>query len=132
MKRIISFLVLFTLLFSLTACDGYVSSFKAVGLVRSNTSHSCKTSFLSLEGQIVFKLKRSEAGEGDISYSVEAKEGEIHLYYAIGDVKEELAVAKGGEKITSRGGYVEGKKPVYIIIEATEESRGAVSVDLDK
>lgn len=132
MKRILSAVILISLLISLCSCDKYTNSFHAIGLVRSNTSHSCETSFLSLKGQLAFKIRKTEAGaEGDISYSIAVDEGEIHLYYDIYGVKEQLAEVKAGESIDSRGGYVEGGKTVYIIIEATEKSRGKVSVELD-
>lgn len=121
-----------SILFSLCSCDKYVSSYKAIALVRSNTSHSCKASFHSLTGELVFKIKKTEKGtEGDISYSVTAQEGEIHLYYDIYGTKQELAHAKAGETVEGRGGYVEGGFTVYIIIEAAEGSRGKVSVELD-
>lgn len=132
MKRIISLLLLLATIFTLCSCDSYVSSYKAVGLVRSNTSHSCDVSFLSLEGELVFKLKRSDVGsEGAISYSVSAEEGEIRLYYDIYGTKEELAYVKAGESVSSKGGYIEGGKTVYVIIEATGNAHGKVSVELD-
>ncbi|MBQ7343442.1 MAG: hypothetical protein IJW53_01615 [Clostridia bacterium] len=133
MKRLISFILLLSLLVSLCSCDEYVSSFSAVGLVRSNTSHSFETSFLSLEGQLVFKIKKTEKGtEGDINYSVKVDEGELNLYYDIYGTKELLANVKAGESVDSSGGYIEGGKTVYFIIEATEGTRGKVSVELDK
>lgn len=132
MKRILSLIIILSMLFSFASCGKYTSSYSAIGLVRSNTSHSCEASFLTLKGELVFKIKRSEKGtEGDISYSVEAKEGEIKLYYDIYGVKEELAHVKAGESVTSRGGYVEGGHTVYIIIEGLEKARGSVSVELD-
>lgn len=132
MKKLLSLILLISTLFSLCSCGGHVSSYKAVGLVRTNTSHSCEVSFYSLEGQLVYKLKKSERGaEGDIGYSVEVEEGEITVYYDIFDVKEELVHATAGETVTGRGGYVEGGHTVYIIIEAQPNSRGKVKVELD-
>lgn len=132
MKRLISLLLLISALLSLCSCARYTSSYKAVGLVRMNNSHSCEVSFYSLEGQIVYKLKKSERGtEGDIRYSVEIEEGEVTVYYDIFDVKEELVHATAGETVAGRGGYVEGGHTVYIIIEAQPNSRGKVKVELD-
>ena len=132
MRKLLTLITVLCLLFSLSSCDEYVNSYKAIGLVRSNTSHSCETSFLSLEGQLIFKLKRPDKGtEGDISYSIKSEEGEIYLYYDIYGVKEELAHVASGEELTSRGGYVEGGHTVYIIIEAKEKARGKISVELD-
>ena len=133
MKKIISCIMVISLLITLCSCGKYTSSYKAIGLVRSNTSHSCKASFLSLEGQLVFKIKKSDTGEaeGDIRYSIQVDEGEIRLYYDIYGTKEELARVKAGESVDACGGYVESGKPVYIIIEASEKTKGKVSVELD-
>lgn len=132
MKKVLAFILLFALLCPLCSCGKYVSSYKAIGLVRSQTSHSCKASFHSLEGELVFKLKKSESGtEGDIGYSIQVDEGELVIYYDIYGVKEELAHVKAGESVTARGGYVEGGHNVYIIIVANEKSRGKVSVELN-
>ena len=132
MKKIITFITILALMLTLSSCDTYTSSFNAIGLVRINTSHSCETSFYSLEGQLVFKLKKSDVGaEGEISYSIQVEEGEVRLYYDIYGVKEELATVKAGESVDDKGGYVEGGKTVYIIIEAAEKSRGKVIVELD-
>ena len=116
----------------LCSCDKHVSSYKAIGLIRSQTSHSCEASFYSLEGQLVFKIKKSDSGtEGSIAYSIKVDEGEVKLYYDIFGVKEELKCVKAGESITDFGGYVEGGKTVYIIIEAIANTQGKVSVELD-
>ena len=132
MKKLLSLLMIPALFLCMLSCAKYKSSYKAIGLVRSNTSHSCKASFLSLEGELVFKIKKSDsAQEGDISYSIQVKEGDIHLYYDIYGTKEELAHVKAGESLESKGGYVEGGKNVYIIIEAAKQTHGEVSVELD-
>ncbi len=132
MKKILSWIMILSLLMTLSSCSTYTSSYNAIGLVRNQTSHSCKASFYSLEGELVFKLKKSDVGaEGEISYSIQVEEGEIKLYYDIYGVKEELVTVKAGESIEDKGGYVEGGKTIYIIIEAAEKSRGKVSVELD-
>ena len=123
--------MILSLALSLCACDGYVSSYNAIGLVRSNTSHSCESSFYKLDGELVYKLKKTDSDtEGDISYTLRADKGEIRLYYDIYGTKEELAHVKAGESVTSRGGYVEAGRQVYIIIEATDAG-GAVTVELN-
>lgn len=132
MKKFLSVSTILVLLFSLCSCGKYINSYSAIGLVKNQSSHSCYASFLTLKGRLVFKIKApNEKSEGDISYSVEAEEGEIRLYYDAFGTKEELASVKAGESVTSKGGYVEGGKPVYIIIEANEKSHGKVSVELD-
>ena len=132
MKKIFSLLLLLSLLVSLCSCGKYTSSYKAIGLIRSQTSHSCKASFHSLEGKLVFRIEKSKSGtEGDISYSITVDEGEIRLYYDIYDTKNELAHVKAGESVTAHGGYIESGHKVYIIIEAAEKTKGNVSVELD-
>ena len=133
MKKILSCIMLLSLLFTLCSCDRYVSSYSALGLVKKQTSHSCEASFHSLEGRLVFKIKKSSSGaaEGDIGYSIQVDEGEIRLYYDIYGVMEELAKVNAGESVAERGGYVESEKPVYIIIEASKRAKGKISVDLD-
>lgn len=131
-KLIISIMIVITLV-SLSSCIKYTSSFKAIGLVRSNNSHSCSASFYSLEGQLVFKIKKSDfsKSEGNISYSIEVEQGEVALYYDIYGVKEQLAKVEAGESLNTTGGYVESGKYVYIIIEGTNNARGKVKVELD-
>ena len=132
MKRMLIFVLALTLLVSFCSCDIYTSSYRAIGLVRSQTAHSCQTSFFSLDGRLVFRVKKSGKGtEGDIGYSVQVDEGELYLYYAVHGTKTELANVKAGESVTSRGGYVEGGHAVYIIIETAQKSKGKVSVELD-
>ncbi len=132
MKRFISILIVIILLGTFCSCGKYVSSYKALGLVRTQTSHSCEASFYSLDGHLVFKIRKSDVGsEGDISYSVDVDKGEVYLYYDIYGSKEELAHVKAGESVTDRGGYVEGGHDVYIIIEASKGSKGKLSVELD-
>ena len=132
MKKILSLLLLTAVLFSLCSCSAYTSSYRAVKLIKSNNSHSCSASFGSLEGTLVFKLKKSDVGsEGDISYSITVEEGELYLFYDIYGIKEELAHVKAGESIESRGGYIEGGKTVYVIIEAPVSTKGKISVELD-
>lgn len=132
MKKLISLIMAIVIILSLSSCDDYVSSYSAIGLVRSNTSHGCEASFHSLSGTLVFKISKSHRGEeGDIKYTLDVEVGEVNLYYDCYGVKEKLARATAGEKIEACGGYVEGGHTVYIIIEAEDGSRGRVSVELD-
>ena len=132
MKKLISIVLTIILLISLCSCDKYTSSFRAVGLVKTNTSHSFETSFYSLDGQLVFKVKKSGKGEeGSIHISAEVEEGEIYVYYDIYGVKEELAHLSAGESVDENRGYVESGKKVYIIIETVGSARGKVSCELD-
>jgi hypothetical protein len=132
MKKIISFALSILLLVSLSSCDGYVSSYKALGLIKSQTTHSFSAQFYSLDGQLVFKVKKSGEGEeGSIHISAEVEEGEIYVYYDIYGVKEELAHLSAGESVDENRGYVESGNKVYIIIETVGSARGKVSCELD-
>ena len=132
MKKLISFALAIVLLVSLCSCDKYTDSYSALGLIRSQTTHSCSAQFYSLDGQLVFKVKKSGEGEeGSIHISAEVEEGEIYVYYDIYGVKEELAHLSAGESINEKRGYVESGKRVYIIIETVGSARGKVSCELD-
>lgn len=133
MKKVLLWVIIIQLLIIQCSCNRYTSSFEAIGLVRSQTSHSCEASFYALkQGQLVFKIKKTKVNaEGNIAYSVKVDKGEIVIYYDIYGVKEELVRVKEGERVEDVGGYVEGGRTVYIIIEAVEETQGRVSVELD-
>ena len=132
MKKLTSLVLVFILLISLCSCDKYTSSYRALGLVRINTSHSFETSFYSLDGRLVFKVEKSGKGEeGSINISAEVEEGEIYVYYDIYGVKEELAHLSAGESVDENRGYVESGNKVYIIIETVGSARGKVSCELD-
>ena len=121
MKKIISLALAILLLVSLSSCDGYVSSYKALGLIRNQSSHSCYADFYSLDGQLVFKVKKSGKGEeGSIYISAEVEEGEIYVYYDIFGVKEELAHLTAGESVDENRGYVESGKKVYNNVRESE------------
>ena len=131
LKRISSLFLAFILLFSLGSCK-YVSSYKAIGLVRSQTNHSLETSFYSLEGQLVYKLKKTNnKNDGQISYSIEVEQGEIIIYYDIYSEKEKLVEVSSNQSVNDKGGYIEGGKSVYIIIEAKNSARGKVKIELN-
>ena len=132
MKKIISVITSILLLLSLCSCGEYVSSYSAIGLVKSQTSHSCHAEFISLKGQLVFKLKKSDRGEsGHILYTVKVEEGEINLYYDTDGEKVLLENATSGEFITEGNGNIVGGQPVYIIIETVGRAKGSVYVELD-
>lgn len=93
LSKVIALIMSFIMVVTLSSCSRYVSSYKALGLVKTQSLHSIDVSFLLLKGELVF--------------------------------------AKAGESIDSRGGYIEGGKMIYIIIEAKEESRGKIKIELN-
>ena len=81
----------------LTGCGKYVSSYKALALVRSNTSNSASLSFYSFEGRMVFKLKcRSE--EQTIRAEAELESGSAVVCYDADGTEKEWFRANAGEK----------------------------------
>lgn len=132
LSKVIALIMSFIMVVTLSSCSRYVSSYKALGLVKTQSLHNIDVSFLLLKGELVFKIKKTDSNlEGDIKYSLQVDEGEIRIYYDMYDFKEELVFAKAGESIDSRGGYIEGGKMIYIIIEAKEESRGKIKIELN-
>lgn len=134
MKKILLCFLCLTLLLSVTACSGYVSSYKALMFVRSEMGDHATISFSKLEGTYVMKLKmKGEGQEGSIHCKASLEEGEINVYYDSLGVKEFLFNLKAGESIDERRGYIESGKTVYIIVETvTPAKEGKISIDLRK
>ena len=134
MKKILLILVCLTVLFSSTSCVfRYVSSYKALGLVRSEMGDRGSVKFGRLDGTVVLKLKMSGTGlENSIGCKATLDEGEINVYYDIFGVKELLFNLKAGESIDERRGYIESGNRVYIIIETVTPAKGSVEIDLRK
>lgn len=134
MKKVLLIVLCFALLLSVTACSGYVSSYKALMFVRTERGDHGSISFSSLEGTYVMKLKmKGEGQEGDIHCVASLEEGEINVYYDIFGVKELLFNLKAGESIDERRGYIESGKTVSIIVETvTPAKKGKISIDFRK
>ena len=134
MKKLLLILVCLTVLFSSTSCNfRYISSYKALGLVRSEMGERGIAKFGRLDGTLVLKLKMSGKGlENSIGCKASIEEGEINVYYDIFGVKELLFNLKAGESIDERRGYIESGKTVYIIIETVTPAKGNVEIDLRK
>ena len=114
MKKTLALLTALLLLLSLAGCGRYVSGYKAVGFVHSNSSASASMSFLSFEGRMVFRLK--SPAEGELKYEAKLESGKAAVYYDFHGTKQELFTISGGEETASRGGYVESGT-VYVIVE---------------
>ena len=134
MKRALLIVLCLALLFSLAACSGYVSSYKALMLVREEHGDHGSIRFSNLEGRYVMKLKMNGKGqEGSIHCQASLEEGEINVYYDVFGTKELLFNLKSGESIDERRGYFESGRTVYIIIETvTPAKEGKVEIDLRK
>lgn len=134
MKKLLLVILCLTVLLSSTSCDfRYVSSYKALGLVRSEMGDRGSVKFGRLDGTVVLKLKMSGTGlENSIGCKATLDEGEINVYYDIFGVKEFLFNLKAGESIDERRGYIESGHRVYIIIETVTPAKGSVEIDLCK
>ena len=134
MKKILLIVLCFALLFSLAACSGYVSSYKALMFVREEHGDHASIRFSSLEGTYVMKLKmKGEGQEGSIHCVASLEEGEINVWYDALGTKELLCNLKAGETIDEHLGYFESGKTVYVIVETvTPAKEGKIAVDLRK
>ena len=134
MKKALLIVLCIALLLSVTACSGYVSSYKALMFVREERGDHASISFSGFEGTYVMKLKmKGEGQEGDIHCKASLTEGEINVYYDWLGTKELLFNLKAGESIDERLGYIESGHTVYIIVETvTPAKEGKISIDLRK
>ena len=134
MKKLLLVLLCFALLISATSCSfRYISSYKALGLVRNEMGDRGSAKFSRLDGTLVLKLKMNGTGlENSIGCKAILDEGEINVYYDIFGVKEFLFNLKAGESIDERRGYIESGHRVYIIIETVTPAKGSVEIDLRK
>ena len=129
MKRTISLIAAGILLLALTGCGKYISSYKAIGFVHSNSPSSAEMRFYSFDGTMVFKLKSS--GEGDLKYTASLESGSAVVYYDYYGSKQELFTIRSGESLDSHGGYIESGT-VYILVETDGEcANGAFSIHAD-
>ena len=134
MKKILLFVLCISVLLSVTACSGYVSSYKALMFVRQERGDHASISFSGFEGTYVMKLKlKGEGQEGSIHCKASLTEGEINVYYDWLGTKELLFNLKAGESIDERLGYIESGHTVHIIVETvTPAKEGKISIDLRK
>ena len=129
MKRLCLLSLALVMLLSLTGCGKHSSSYMAVGLVRTNGSHSAQMSFYSLDGKMVFKMKSS--GEGDVRFLGKLESGNATVYYEYRGTKSELFTIGPGEEVDSHGGYIESGT-VYVIVETDGKCvNGSFSFDVE-
>lgn len=116
----------------LCSCDTYYSKYKAILLLTSNHGNSANISFHEFEGTYVFKLKKKNAGEGDIKYKASLESGKIGVkYYTFGN-ESNLFSIEGGESLDNHFGYIEqGYKVTIIIISEGKAINGSFSFDLN-
>ena len=121
MKR--SFLKLLAVLAVSVCLAGcrYVSSYAALGLLRSNTSKTAEVSFASLRGRLVFRLKCTDPSEALICKG-SVEEGSITVSIDNGDKEKELFSLENEEMEETRyEALAEGT--VYIIVKTDGSCR---------
>ena len=116
MKKHLIIISIIVLLFCLTGCVKYSSSYSAIASVRTNTSDTASYSFSSFKGRMVFKLKCKADSIGQLSYSGKLDQGSLTVYIDHDDAKRELFSLNSGDSISSSLSGI-SKGTVYIIIE---------------
>ena len=100
---------------SLTGCGKYVSSYQAVGLVRSNVSNSAYLNFHSLKGRIAFHLNHNKDNQV-LEYGGYVETGTVNVFYDDGNGKNELFTVSSTESVTSTLEEF-NRGIVYVIVE---------------
>lgn len=80
-------IIMVLLLLPLSGCSRYISSYKAVAFVHTNTTKSASMRFSSFEGTMVFKLK-CESEDQKINYSVKLENGIAKVFYDCNGTKK--------------------------------------------
>lgn len=112
---------LFASIITLGGCSKYVSKYKAVAFVHTNTAKTASMSFSDFEGTMVFNLKCGSDG-GKIKYTANLEEGDIKVYYDCDGVKTPLfGIGTGGETYSVGGQLKNGR--VYLIVETDGKCR---------
>jgi hypothetical protein len=119
MKRIVVVLTAFVLVFALSSCN--VNSYVATGMVRGSWGGEATLKFLSFKGHHYFNL-RAEADDTHIDYEAKLDDGEVNVYYCVGDSENLLFTIKGGEKLDSSLEYGGGNLKIKVV--ASEKCRG--------
>ena len=118
MKRVIkrlALLVTVAMMFGMTGCSGYTSSYKTTMCVMTNDSKSASLSFSTFEGSKSYKFKCKDSGK-NLKYTGNLGKGNATVYYDDNGTKKELFTVSGDETVDSK---IEGLKKgtVYVIIE---------------
>ena len=119
------FLTLLTLS-PLTLGGCVTSKYNALLLVTSKHTSTASISFEVFEGQYVFKLKRTEAGEGTIKFDASLKEGHCVVLYKASMMNDYATMFEidGGETKNAYTGYLEKGYKVTIIVKSEGKASG--------
>ena len=131
MKRLVCVLLAAVMLCSLYGCNGiYISSYRAIGLVKTNTKSECRAEFSRLDGTCVFRLKNREEGERELRYAASLESGEVNVYYVVAGEKELLVHLSAGETVEGYSGSFEETGKIHVIVETVSPAKGNVEVEL--
>ena len=113
-NRILTLLTLSPLL--LCSCDS--SHYKAIMMVRNNGVSTCSIRFDQFEGQYVFRIRRTKAGEGSIKFTASLEEGHMEVLYKATLMNEysKMFEINSGESKDAYMGYLEKGYKVTIIV----------------
>ena len=125
--------VILVLCFTLSACGSrYVSHYKAMLMVSTNTSKKASVSFDSFSGTYIMKLKNKSADEAFMTYEATLGEGNIKVYYDFSGEKLDLFEIENNGSVDGKTEAFTGNKTIYIIIESDGKcSEGSFSFALE-
>lgn len=115
-SRILTLLTLSPLM--LCSCES--SHYKAIMMVRNNGISTCSIKFEQFEGQYVFRIKRTKAGEGSIKFTASLEEGHMEVLYKATLMNEYSMMFEinSGETKDGYMGYLEKGYKVTIIVKS--------------
>jgi hypothetical protein len=114
--KILRFLTLPLIAFSLCSCTTYSSKYKAIVLITNNTKTKSSMRFGDFTGRYVFKMQKTSDGEGAIQYHATLGQGNITVSYVISGRESVLFTISDGETLDSFGGYIEKGNRVQIVV----------------
>lgn len=89
-------------------------------MVRNNGISTCSIKFEQFEGQYVFRIKRTKAGEGSIKFTASLEEGHMEVLYKATLMNEYSMMFEinSGETKDGYMGYLEKGYKVTIIVKS--------------
>ena len=144
MKRIITFVIILNLLFTLTGCSFGESIIENIGHnfdAKSDEAknlpefkvekgdNSAKLILDGFEGKHTVKLSTGDVSEGTMKLNISVTEGELDVYYDFGWIDETYLMAslKTGETL-ERGAYIPSSASVIIIVECATATTAIIDI----
>lgn len=144
MKRIVTFVIILNLLFTLTGCsfgesvienighniDAVVDKSRVIEEIKVEQGENCaKIALDGFEGKHTVKLSTGDVSEGTMKLDISVTEGELNVYYDFGliDNTYKIASLKTGETL-ERGTYVPSSTSVIIIVECATATTATIDI----